>query len=122
MPAGLTHSDDLPQGSLVNPAHRKAVDPAARTSKKVYEGMSASSIGLELGISVVLGVLAGIWADSYFGTEPWLMLLGIALGCTAGFRGVMRAVAKEDRKGARDDAELIAIAAATPAKDASLGG
>jgi F0F1-type ATP synthase assembly protein I len=113
MPASLTNvllSDDLSQGSPVNPRHRKAVDPAARSGKKLYEGMSSSSIGLELGISVILGVLGGLWADDHFGTQPWLMLAGIALGCTAGFRSLMRAVAKEDRRGARDDAERAAIA------------
>lgn len=114
------HSDHLTQDSSVNPAHRNTVDPAARTSKKVFEGMSASSIGLELGIAVVLGTLGGIWADSTFGTEPWLMLVGIGFGCFAGFRGVLRAVAKEDRKGARDDAEILAIAHHA-AKDAARG-
>lgn len=111
MAAQPVHSVDLPQDPAVNPLHRKAVDPAARASKKLYEGMSASSIGLELGISVTIGVLAGVWADDHFGTQPWLMLVGLAIGCIAGFRGVMRAVAREDRKGARDDAERASIAA-----------
>ena len=78
--------------------HRKAVDPAARDGKKLYQGLSASSVGLEMGLSVLIGVLAGLWLDDRFGTTPWLMLLFIGFGLVAGFRGVLRAVAKEDKR------------------------
>jgi ATP synthase protein I len=84
--------------------HRKAVDPAARDGKKLYQGLSASSVGLEMGLSVLIGVLAGLWLDDQFGTSPWLMLLFIGFGLAAGFRGVLRAVAKEDARANEDRA------------------
>ena len=90
--------------------HRKnvrsrAADPAARTSKRVYNALNASSVGLELGISVALGLLVGFYMDKWLGTEPWLMLAWLTLGLIAGFRGVFRAVARADRAAAEQDRE-----------------
>jgi len=81
---------------------RPAIDPAARSSRRMYDGLSASSAGLELGISVALGALFGRWLDSKLGTEPWLLLVFLVLGLIAGFRGVMRAVARADKAARRE--------------------
>lgn len=78
-------------------ALRRSIDPAARTGKQAYDALSASSVGLELGISVILGVLFGYWLDRQLGTEPWMMILFLVLGLVAGFRGVLRAVGRADR-------------------------
>ncbi|HEX4420181.1 MAG TPA: AtpZ/AtpI family protein [Kofleriaceae bacterium] len=78
---------------------RPSIDPAARKSKKMYDGLSASSVGLELGIAVILGVLFGMWLDRQLGTEPWMMLLFLVFGLVAGFRNVLRAVARAEKAG-----------------------
>lgn len=49
------------------------------------------AVGLELGVSVFIGYLLGAWLDGKLGTEPWLMLLCLLLGITAGFRSLIRA-------------------------------
>jgi ATP synthase protein I len=85
----------------VTPTLRPAIDPAARVSKRMYEGLSASSAGLELGISVGLGALFGSWLDGVLGSEPWMMLVFLILGVIAGFRGLLRAVARADKAAAR---------------------
>ena len=72
-------------------------DPASRTGKRAYDALSASSVGLELGISVILGLLFGWWLDKQIGTAPWMMLLFLVFGLIAGFRGVMRAVARAEK-------------------------
>jgi ATP synthase protein I len=82
------------------PRSRRVADPAARSGKRAYNALNASSVGLELGISVALGLLAGYYMDKWLGTEPWLMLLWLLLGLIAGFRGVFRAVARADRAAA----------------------
>src|SRR3954466_12571657 len=64
----------------VPPVLTPAIDPAARASKRMYEGLSASSVGLELGIAVIVALLVGMWLDSRFGTTPWLMLVFLVLG------------------------------------------
>lgn len=81
---------------------RRAVDPAARTSKRAYRALDSSSVGLELGLSVGIGLLVGYYMDRWLGTAPWLMLLWLVFGLVAGFRGVFRAVARADRAAAED--------------------
>lgn len=73
------------------------LDPAARRAKRMYNGLSASSVGLELGLAVVIGLLFGMWLDGKLGSEPWMMLLFLVLGLVAGFRNVIRAIARADK-------------------------
>jgi ATP synthase protein I len=110
MRSGSAHGGDLSQDSGDGSAHRSPVtrtdagartlagaSGAARGGKSFYNALSASSIGLELGLSVVLCVLLGRWADGELGTEPWLMIAGLLLGLVAGFRSVLRGVRRADR-------------------------
>jgi ATP synthase protein I len=91
----------MSQGSIMPSSHRTpvtpAVDPAARKGKRAYNALSASSVGLELGLSVAIALVVGWWMDDRWGTQPWLMLLWLVLGLAAGFRGVLRAVKRADR-------------------------
>lgn len=107
-PAG-SHSGDLSHETTGEHAHRTPVtsaagtasdtaSPAARGGKRFYNALSASSVGLELGLSVVISVLFGMWLDGKLGTTPWLMLLWLGIGLAAGFRGVLRAVRRADRE------------------------
>lgn len=68
-------------------------------SKGLYELLKLSSLGLEMGAAVVIGLLVGMWLDSQFSTEPWLMLL--FLGC--GFAAAGKAVARALKKGIFED-------------------
>jgi ATP synthase protein I len=98
----------MSQDSLMRNVHRtrvpsRVVDPASRNAKRAYNALSASSVGLELGISVGIGLLVGYYLDRWLGTEPWLMLLWLVLGLVAGFRGVFRAVNEADRAAASEE-------------------
>jgi ATP synthase protein I len=109
MQSAPSHSGEMSQGSVMSKLHRTDVpkgvlDPAARRSKRAYNALSASSVGLELGIAVVIGVLGGMWLDTKAGTSPWLMLLCLVLGLVAGFRNVLRAV-KRAELAAQDEAK-----------------
>ena len=75
----------------------RAHDPAARSGKRVYKALDQSSVGIELGLSVAIGLLIGYYLDAWLGTKPWLMLLWLLFGLIAGFRGVVRAVSRADR-------------------------
>jgi ATP synthase protein I len=120
MPSVPIHSGEMPQDSEHSPAHPTrvqaddleptlptpvrrapsnppAIDPAARASRRMYEGLSSSSVGLELGIAVIVGLLFGMWLDRRLGTEPWMMLVFLVLGLVAGFRNLLRAVARAEK-------------------------
>jgi F0F1-type ATP synthase assembly protein I len=82
----------------------------ARTTRDAYRALSLSSLGLEMGIAVILGLVVGRWLDGRLGTEPWLMLLMTALGMAAGFKGVFRAMGEADRIARENEAEAAATA------------
>jgi ATP synthase protein I len=95
--AHRTAMDPGDAGADANGSYGPALDPAARQSRRMYEGLSASAAGLELGISVAVGALFGGWLDGKLGTAPWLLIVFLILGVIAGFRGVLRAVARAER-------------------------
>jgi ATP synthase protein I len=109
MAASRPHSGEMSQDSALDPVHpsnvtsRRSVAPAARTTKRAYDALSASSVGLELGISVIVGLLFGMWLDRQIGTSPWMMLLFLVFGLIAGFRGMFRAVRRAEKAGEEND-------------------
>jgi len=60
------------------------------------------TLGLQLAITVVVCFFLGRWLDSLFGTAPWLMLAGLALGVIGGiisfYRTASRLGKEEDRE------------------------
>ena len=48
------------------------------------------SIGIQMAVSIVLGLLGGQWLDKKFGTDPWFTLLGILIGAAAAFYDMYR--------------------------------
>lgn len=49
-----------------------------------------STVGLELGLSVLIGLVIGQWLDKRLGTDPWMLLLFLLFGMVAGFRSLYR--------------------------------
>ncbi len=47
------------------------------------------AIGVEMAVFLILGVKAGQWLDARYNTKYWV-LVGLALGIAAGFRGLFR--------------------------------
>jgi ATP synthase protein I len=60
-----------------------------------------ASVGIEMGLAVVVGWGIGYWLDRKFDTAPYLMLLFLLIGSAAGFKGLFRA-AKEARSASDD--------------------
>ena len=102
MQAVPPNSGEMSQGSGQPPAHPTVVtiDPAARRARRAYDTVSASAIGLELGVAVLLGMAFGHWLDGKAGTDPWLMILFLCFGFAAGMRGIIRAMNQADREAA----------------------
>lgn len=56
-----------------------------------------AGLGLQLPATILLGFLAGHWADGRFGTTPWLTIAGSAVGMTVGFVSFITLVLKAER-------------------------
>ena len=65
--------------------------------RKTYAGLRMSAVGMELGLSVVVGYGLGWFVDTKAGTGPWGGIVGIALGFTAGIRSILRTVKLAER-------------------------
>ena len=54
--------------------------------------MIYSSMGLEVGLSVVVGFLIGTWLDEWLETAPWFLIIFGVAGIIAGYRSMFRMV------------------------------
>ncbi len=67
--------------------------------KQEWKGVGRyGTVGLELVLSVIVGLFAGQFLDRRFHTAPWLMLLGLGYGIAAGVRGLYRAAERATRE------------------------
>ncbi len=60
--------------------------------------MKDSSLGIEMGLAILLGVLAGRWLDQKFDSSPWLLLLCLGFGVAAAFNAILRVSRAEKRR------------------------
>ena len=65
--------------------------PGSDRSKQLKAFARVGAVGIELALSVVVGMLGGQWLDKKLSTAPFLTLLGLVLGVVAGFRSLIRA-------------------------------
>ncbi len=56
-----------------------------------------SALGLEMALSVVIGLAIGYYLDKWLGTGPWLTVVWIALGFAAGVRSLYRAAVQSEK-------------------------
>jgi ATP synthase protein I len=65
------------------------------TKQYIRQLGEASTIGLQVGLSVFIGLGIGVWLDSKFGTFPWLALLFLVLGVASGFLNYYRFIKRQ---------------------------
>lgn len=68
-------------------------DRAAGTSPAVYAGL-----GLQFALAILVFAFAGQWLDRRFGTEPWLLLVGVFTGAGGGFYSIYRRLMADLRR------------------------
>lgn len=61
-----------------------------------------SFIGIEFGVSVVIGYFVGSWLDEKFGSSPWLTLLFILFGLASASRDLFRLARRYKREQGRN--------------------
>lgn len=63
------------------------------------------TVGLELALSILLGMFVGRWLDRKFDTGQWLTFVGFGFGLAAGVRAVLRALKEANRQAEREEEE-----------------
>ncbi|RMG94451.1 MAG: AtpZ/AtpI family protein [Deltaproteobacteria bacterium] len=59
----------------------------------------ASTVGIEMGLSVAVGVFGGLWLErNVTGVAPWTSLAGLAIGLGAAILAVVRAAGRVRRE------------------------
>jgi F0F1-type ATP synthase assembly protein I len=67
--------------------------------KQDWKGVgSYGTVGLEVVLSVVVGLLAGSWLDRRLDTAPWLTIVGVAYGVAAAARALYRAARRATKE------------------------
>jgi F0F1-type ATP synthase assembly protein I len=57
-----------------------------------------AGIGLQFAFSIVLFMFAGMWLDRTLGTSPWLLILFVFGGASAGFYSIYRKLMAAQRR------------------------
>ncbi len=97
-------------------AHARRADQA-----KVPQGRgdaSGMAVGFRVVVDLVAGVVAGIligyWLDRWLGTNPWLLIVFLFLGCAAGLLNVIRTAKQLEERAAREKQEAGSGPGASP--------
>jgi len=78
--------------------------PLGTDPKNIGSGLGfASKIGTELVVSVLIGTYGGFRLDAYFGSSPWLLIVGLFVGSAAGLLNLYREFQDLERAQADDD-------------------
>ena len=65
--------------------------------------VKSSAVGLEVGLSIIVGLVAGYFLDRELGWEPWGMVGGLVIGCIAAGRALYSFSRKFLRENPDDD-------------------
>ncbi len=70
---------------------KKEAEEWRKEKASVYkEYVKASVIGLEVGLSLIIGIVCGFFFDRHFVTDPWGIIVGALLGAGAAGRSLYR--------------------------------
>ncbi|MCX5806597.1 MAG: AtpZ/AtpI family protein [Proteobacteria bacterium] len=65
--------------------------------------ISFSSLGLEMGLSVAIGIGIGYFLDFYFKTSPYLTIIFMLFGVAAAFKTIFMLLKKVKRENERNN-------------------
>lgn len=67
--------------------------------QQYWKGLGGpGTLGIEIALSVGVGLLGGTWLDKKFGAYPWFTLIGLAYGLAAASRAVYRALTQANKE------------------------
>lgn len=76
----------------------RAAQDRVEQKRMMKQAGKYSFIGIEFGVSVVIGYFIGSWLDSRFDTSPWLTLVFILLGLASASRDLFRLARRYKRE------------------------
>ena len=62
-----------------------------------------SALGVELAAALAGFALVGYWIDRHYGSEPWGLVVGLALGLVGGMYNLIRQSLAASREAASED-------------------
>jgi ATP synthase protein I len=77
----------------------------AFTGRPAVEGAEFLGAGIQFAASILVFLFVGRWLDGRLGTEPWLLLLGVMVGASAGFYSLYRQLVIAPQKKERETKE-----------------
>lgn len=54
--------------------------------KQLRQASKIATVGIEMGLAVVVGLFGGNWIDGRFDTSPLFLFIGLAFGLATGFK------------------------------------
>lgn len=63
-------------------------------------------VGLQFAGAILLFLFVGRWLDGVLGTDPWLLLIGVLVGASAGFYSLYRQLVIAPRERERREREM----------------
>lgn len=69
------------------------------------EYLSLSTLGIEMGAALGVGIAIGWFLDRWLKTEPWLLVIFTGFGIAAGFRNIIRVAREQGRRNAEPDGD-----------------
>jgi len=92
----LTFQHEFELVIILRRGRRNLGGPVASNRKKgpLGSAVAVMSVGIEMAIAITVGYFIGNWIDGKLDTAPWFLLLFLALGSAAAFRGLWRTARK----------------------------
>jgi ATP synthase protein I len=59
---------------------------------------NASTLGIQVALCIFIGLGAGLWLDSKFGSSPWLTIIFLLFGVAAAFLTYYRFIREQQDK------------------------
>ena len=79
---------------------------ASQDKRELFKALlDYGTLGLEMGLSLVIGLGIGYYLDKYFGTSPILLILFMMFGLAAGMKRLYSLWKKAEQADERDDNE-----------------
>lgn len=103
-PRRAATADPLPDPRLApiaKPETQREVPPRLAAMKSMG---GVGTLGLEVALSIMLGLFGGQWLDGRYDTAPWLTLVGSAFGLTAAIRAILRQMRLMKKEADREEA------------------